>query len=226
MNLLLGPPLKLLDILFGYRPRPRGPCPPLATRLIGARVLLRAGDAEDWRAWSHLRDLSRGFLTPWEPTWAPDALSWHWYIGNLRRQDREWREGSGYAFLIFLRDPAAPEAENARALRLVGAVTLNDVQRGIAQKATLGYWIGLPYAGQGLMTEAVQLVLDFAFQTLRLHRVEASCLPHNEPSARLLASIGFEREGHARGYLRINGRWEDHLLWGKCAPTSPLTPAA
>jgi len=98
---------------------------------------------------------------------------------------------------------------------LIGGITLNDVQTGIAQKGTLGYWIGQPYAGQGYMAEAVDLVCDFAFRTLRLHRVEASCLPNNEPSKKLLARTGFEQEGYAKAYLQINGTWQDHILWGK-----------
>ncbi|HEU0118363.1 MAG TPA: GNAT family protein [Alphaproteobacteria bacterium] len=98
---------------------------------------------------------------------------------------------------------------------MLGGIALNDVQRGIAQKGTLGYWIGAPYANQGFMTEATQLVLDFAFYTLRLHRVEASCLPRNEPSKALLKRLGFEEEGYAKAYLQINGLWEDHVLWGR-----------
>ena len=91
------------------------------------------------------------------------------------------------------------------------------MQRGVAQKATLGYWIGAPYAGRGYMTEATQLVCDFGFESLRLHRIEASCLPHNEPSKKLLQRLGFEEEGYAKAYLQIDGHWQDHVLWGKRA---------
>ena len=65
------------------------------------------------------------------------------------------------------------------------------------------------------MTEAARLVCSFAFETLRLHRVEASCLPHNEPSKALLRRLGFTEEGFAKSYLQIDGRWQDHLLWGQ-----------
>jgi len=97
---------------------------------------------------------------------------------------------------------------------LIGGIALNDVRRGMAQKGTLGYWIGEPYARQGYMSEAVGLVCSFAFETLKLHRLEAGCLPRNEASRRLLARLGFMQEGFARAYLRINGKWEDHILWG------------
>ncbi len=76
----------------------------------------------------------------------------------------------------------------------------------------------MPYAAQGFMTEAAGLVCEFAFERLRLHRVEASCLPHNDPSRKLLARLGFTEVGFAKAYLRINGKWEDHVLWGKVKP--------
>ncbi|HTB37412.1 MAG TPA: GNAT family protein, partial [Reyranella sp.] len=76
-----------------------------------------------------------------------------------------------------------------------------------------GYWMGQPYAGQGLMTDALRGVLPFVFDDLRLHRLEAACLPHNEPSKGVLAKVGFHEEGLARQYLRINGQWADHLLF-------------
>jgi ribosomal-protein-alanine N-acetyltransferase len=95
---------------------------------------------------------------------------------------------------------------------------LNDVVRGIAQKGTLGYWISEPYARQGLMREAAELVLRFAYEDLKLHRVEAACLPDNEASRHLLLSLGFIEEGLALAYLRINGQWEDHVLWGRVGP--------
>jgi ribosomal-protein-alanine N-acetyltransferase len=77
----------------------------------------------------------------------------------------------------------------------------------------LGYWIGASHARQGYMTRAVNQLRDYAFGTLGLHRLEAACLPANMPSLRLLERCGFEHEGLAKAYLKINGRWEDHILW-------------
>jgi ribosomal-protein-alanine N-acetyltransferase len=186
--------------------------PSLDIRLMGPRVILRMGDPADWRNWRNLREMSRDFLTPWEPAWPDNAMTYGYFCGLLRRQWRDWRQGKAYAFQIFL------HGNDGKPGALIGGVTLNDVQRGIAQKGTLGYWIGKPYSGQGYMKEAVQLVCNFAFQTLRLHRVEASCLPHNEPSKKLLTGLGFEEEGYAKAYLQIEGKWQDHILWGKTKP--------
>ena len=83
----------------------------------------------------------------------------------------------------------------------------------MAATGSLGYWTGAPYARQGYMTEAVACVLDHAFGRLNLHRVEAACLPHNDASRGLLLKCGFKEEGLGRGYLKIDGRWRDHLLF-------------
>ena len=97
---------------------------------------------------------------------------------------------------------------------LLGGLTLGLVRRGVAQACTLGYWMGERHAGKGHMTEAVRGALRFAFSDLALHRVEAACLPNNLASRRLLERVGFQREGEARAYLRINGVWADHFLYG------------
>ena len=107
---------------------------------------------------------------------------------------------------------------------LLGGITFSNVRRGVAQSASLGYWIGAPHAHQGYMTEALSAVLDFAFDHLALHRVEAACLPDNEASQGLLLKIGFQDEGYARQYLRINGRWQDHRLFALLKGDKRLRP--
>jgi ribosomal-protein-alanine N-acetyltransferase len=172
--------------------------------LEGPRVLLRAPRSRDWRAWAGLRRESRDFLVPWEPSWPHDALTRRAFRRRLRFYNNEWRTGTGAAFFIFQRDDG----------RLVGGVTLANIRRGVAQTGSLGYWVGAQYARQGFMTEALDLVLTYAFETIGLHRVEAACLPDNAASQALLRKLGFSREGYARQYLRINGSWRDHVLYG------------
>jgi ribosomal-protein-alanine N-acetyltransferase len=177
--------------------------------------MLRAMKPSDGRAWRERRAASRDFLVPWEPEWPDDCLTQPYFLRMLRRQDREWQRGKAYAFGVFLQGRGKKNV-------LIGGVALNDARRGIAQKATLGYWIGQDHAHRGFMTEAVGLACEFAFSALKLHRLEASCLPHNEPSIRLLQRLGFEEEGYAKSYLRVNGLWQDHVLWGKIAPLGIL----
>jgi [ribosomal protein S5]-alanine N-acetyltransferase len=172
--------------------------------LPGPRTFLRPPRPGDWRGWANVRQDSKSFLTPWEPTWPQDALSRGAFLRRVRRQALEWREDEAYSFLVFR---ASDEV-------VMGGIGLSNIRRGVAQTGSLGYWIGEPFARHGFMTEAVAAIMDFAFVDLRLHRVEAACLPNNEPSRLLLLRSGFEQEGYARAYLKINGAWRDHLLFG------------
>jgi ribosomal-protein-alanine N-acetyltransferase len=184
-------------------PRILGTAPP-AFRLSAQRTLLRPPERRDWRQWTQVRGESRAFLTPWEPTWSADALTRGAFVRRLGRYAADWRQDVGYSFLLFRLDDDA----------LLGGIGLTNVRRGVAESASLGYWIGERFARQGYMTEGLQLVLAFAFQRARLHRVEAACLPHNAASRGLLSKSGFREEGYARGYLCIDGRWQDHVLFG------------
>ncbi len=176
---------------------------PSETGLAGRRILLRPPRLADWREWADLRALSRDFLTPWEPVWPRDALTKAAFRQRLRRNVRDWRNDRAHAFFLFRRQDQA----------LIGGITISGLHRGVTQSGGFGYWIGQPFARQGYMTEAVQCMLDLAFGRLNLHRVEAACLAHNESSRRLLIKSGFTQEGLARGYLCINGVWQDHLLF-------------
>ncbi|MDX2233346.1 MAG: GNAT family protein [Hyphomonadaceae bacterium] len=176
-------------------------------RLDGGGVYLRHPEARDYQDWAELREASRAFLTPWEPTWADDELSRTSFRYKLRRYTEDARDGRAYAFFIF----------RARDNVLVGGATLSRVQRGVAMSCSLGYWVGAPHARRGHTSAAVRTLARFAFDDLALHRVEAACQPDNDPSRRLLEKVGFTAEGRARSYLKIAGAWRDHLLFGMVA---------
>jgi ribosomal-protein-alanine N-acetyltransferase len=171
-------------------------------RLLGERVYLRPPERGDYEAWASLRARSRNFLIPWEPSWPADALSRASFRARIARYAEDWRTDQAYNFFVFSHEDV-----------LLGGTGLSNVRRGVAETASLGYWIGEPYARQGYMSAALPLVLDFAFGRLRLHRVEAACLPTNIPSRALLKKVGFQQEGLARQYLCIQGKWQDHLLF-------------
>ena len=168
------------------------------------RLRLRPPTTSDWSSWADVRRRSKAFLQPWEPTWPPDSLSRSSFRRRVEQAEREAREGTARSFLILLRDRD----------EVVGGVTVSHIRRGVAQCASLGYWLGEDHTRKGYMTEALRAVIPFAFSQLKLHRVEAACLPENRPSRRLLETIGFREEGLARGYLKIDGRWQDHILYG------------
>lgn len=177
--------------------------PPSRPLIRTPNLYLRAPQAGDHAAWALLRMESREFLTPWEPTWNEDDLTRASFRLRAKRAAREISTDEAYSLFIF----------ETGTETLMGGLTLGLIRRGVAQACTLGYWMGQRHAGKGHMTEAVRGAVRFAFSELALHRVEAACLPHNEPSRRLLERVGFRHEGLARAYLRINGNWADHLLY-------------
>jgi len=179
---------------------------PLAT-ITGEGVTLRTPQMTDYAEWAALREASREFLKPWEPTWPADDLTRSAFRRRIRRYAEDLRTDQGYAFLIVRNTDGV----------LVGGLTLANIRRGVAQAASVGYWMGQPFIRRGHMTAAVRAVIPFALATLRLHRLEAACIPTNAASIRLLENTGFEREGYAKEYLCINGIWQDHLLYARLA---------
>jgi ribosomal-protein-alanine N-acetyltransferase len=189
--------------MFGFiRRSVRREIPPV---LSGGGLYLRVPLAEDFAAWSVLRATSRAFLEPWEPLWPKDDLTWPAFRRRIKRYQREMRADQAYAFLIF------SQAEH----QLIGGLTVSYIRRGVTQSGALGYWMGAPFAGKGHMSEAVRVAVPFALGTLRLNRLEAACLPANAASIRLLENNQFQREGYARNYLKINGTWQDHILYAR-----------
>lgn len=177
----------------------------------GDRVVLRQPQVSDHSEWATLRERSREFLRPWEPIWPVDDLTRGAFRRRLKRYAEDQRSDQAYSFLIFRK------SDNT----LVGGITLANVRRGVAQAGSIGYWIGEPVARQGLMSAALRLFIPFSFVTLRLHRLEAACIPTNVASIRLLEKSGFQREGYARQYLCINGLWQDHLLYAQIKDDPP-----
>jgi ribosomal-protein-alanine N-acetyltransferase len=173
----------------------------------GDGVVLRMPQMQDFEEWAALREASHDFLTPWEPVWPEDDLTRSAFRRRIRRYGEDLRSDQGYAFLVFRSSDGV----------MVGGLTLANIRRGVAQAGSVGYWMGLPFIRQGHMTAAVRALIPFAFKTLHLHRLEAACIPTNNASMRLLEKTGFMREGYAREYLCINGRWQDHLLYARLA---------
>ena len=177
----------------------------------GERVILRQPQMSDYSEWATLREKSREFLGPWEPIWPADDLTRGAFRRRLKRYAEDQRSDQAYSFFIFRKIDSV----------LVGGITLSNVRRGVAQAGSIGYWMGAPYARQGLMSAALRALIPFSFATLRLHRLEAACITTNVASIRLLEKSGFQREGCARQYLCINGMWQDHLLYARIKDDPP-----
>jgi [ribosomal protein S5]-alanine N-acetyltransferase len=172
--------------------------------LHGRRVLLRTLSDGDYAAWVEVRRRCREWLVKWEPRsahashLAEDERS---FSNRCAIRERERHIGSGFGFGIFLGS------------RFVGEITLSSIQRGPLQSAHIGYWIDESVAGQGLMPESVVTVLQYAFETLRLHRIEINIIPRNAASRRVVEKLGIRFEGIAERYLEIDGAWEDHARY-------------
>jgi len=152
---------------------------------------------------------NRVHFTEWDP--APGELFFteHYWSARLRQRSREWEEGRGMSFL--LTPVADPET-------VIGIASISNIVRGVFQSAYLGYSLDAGYEGRGLMREALEAVLDFAFREQSLHRLQANYQPHNVRSAGLLKRLGFHVEGYAADYLYLNGAWRDHVLTARLNP--------
>jgi [ribosomal protein S5]-alanine N-acetyltransferase len=185
------------------------PAPPVRSlELVGQRIRLCTLVESDYEAWYEVRDRCRDWLVPWEPRskgapLAPeDAIS---FATRCGMRERERQLGSGFGFGIFFEH------------RFAGEITLSSIQRGPFQNGSIGYWIDQEVAGLGLVPEAVVVILKFAFETLRLHRIEVAIIPRNQSSRRVVEKLGMRSEGVALGFLEINGAWEDHVRYAMTA---------
>ncbi len=146
---------------------------------------------------------NREHLARYNPTLPEQVYQAEFWVERLTKHLRDAIAGTDYRFYISPRDN--PEM-------IVGSTSLSQIIRGPLQGCYLGYQIAQDYEGQGYMREAVEEVIGFAFESLKLHRIMANHLPDNLRSAGLLKRLGFEVNGYARDYLYINGRWQDHVL--------------
>jgi ribosomal-protein-alanine N-acetyltransferase len=173
------------------------------TRLNGKAIYLRFLEPQDAAAVLSLYKLNRAFLTPWEPKRSDNFYSLQAQRESIESMQAARQVDQGYGFGIFLKETG----------ELVGRVNLSGVVRGVFQNANIGYLLAEQYNGHGYMSEAVNLVLRYAFKELGLHRVQAGTMLNNYGSMRVLQKCGFRHEGVARRYLKINGNWEDHNIF-------------
>jgi ribosomal-protein-alanine N-acetyltransferase len=169
----------------------------------GQRVCIRPMKLEDAKALHELRTRNLEFFTPYEPLRQKLVMSLTDYEDRIRDDIRHWREQTGYTFGVFLKESR----------ELVGRVSLSNIVYGAWKNCTIGYFLDQARNGQGLMTEAVALAVDFALTDGGLHRVQAAVMPWNQGSIRVVEKVGFRFEGLSKHYLQINGKWEDHNIY-------------
>lgn len=175
-------------------------------RLHGQRVMMRPLVPSDHSAWSEVRLRNGEWLLVWEPKRseyiADPANDYQAFERRCAARDRERMSGTSYTLGLFI--------ENL----FVGEVNLNNVVRGAMQTGTVGYWIDRKHAGHGYVAEGVAAISCFAFDELKLHRIEVCIIPRNSNSRKVMEKLKFRQEGLAEKFLEINGVWEDHLRYG------------
>lgn len=175
-------------------------CP--TPRIETPRLILRFPAASDAAALARYVTENREHFRKAGPARDPSYFTAAYWTGAAVSIERDWREDRHCHFILFERDDRTP----------IGRARFSDFTRGAFHGCNLGYEIAKSHEGRGLMFEALQAAIAYVFGDLNLHRIQAGHLPGNERSARLLARLGFTREGFAKDYIRVDGQWEDHVL--------------
>jgi len=175
--------------------------------ILGSRTFIRSPKRRDWRAWVDLRRNSYEFLKEWEPIWEIKDCNKAAYMRQLRIQKFKAVNDQAYTFLCF---------EMQQEL-LLGGINISNIQRGVAQTANIGYWLGEEYTNKGYMKESLEAMLPFLFEQMKFNRLQAFTLPKNIPSRNLLNKLKFKEEGLIRKCMKINDVWRDHVLYSKLA---------
>jgi ribosomal-protein-alanine N-acetyltransferase len=174
--------------------------------LVTARLIVRLAAPEDAGAITRYYRDHQAFLQPWEPTRPGDFFTEaYWRRQAAYARDEFWADRSCRLFLFLPR-------QDGQTVRVIGSANFVHFVRGVSHSCTLGYSLGQAEQGHGYMSEALRAALAYVFDELDMHRIQANYIPRNERSGRLLRRLGFVHEGYARDFLRINGRWEDHIL--------------
>ncbi|MFK7906853.1 MAG: GNAT family N-acetyltransferase [Chitinophagales bacterium] len=145
---------------------------------------------------------NKDFLEPWSPKRAVSQLTLEKQAVRLHLQSMAFKNQTGVRFYLF---------KKTNLDRCIGNIGLSNIIRGAFQSCHLGYQIDEQEQNQGLTTEALKEIVGYAFEVLQLHRIEANIIPRNIASIRVVEKLGFEKEGFAKKYLKINGVWEDHF---------------
>ncbi len=179
-------------------------------RLTHGELTLRPIHTHDAAAWREVRSRNNDWLKHWDATLPPNTIQRPSTFPQLaRRLRRMARQGTAMPFAIEVSGVFA------------GQLTVNNIVRGSAQFASVGYWIDHDFAGRGLMPQAVALAIDHCFFTAGLHRMEVAVRPENTNSLRVVEKLGLREIGYAPKYLHINGDWRDHRIFAITAEECP-----
>jgi [ribosomal protein S5]-alanine N-acetyltransferase len=172
-------------------------------RLVTDRFELRLADQADVPQLLSYRRENADHFRPFEPVPATDHFTDAFWVRQVETDHDEFEAGQSVRLYMFEPGAGAP---------VLGLVSFSNIVRGALQSCFLGYALDQRQQGRGLMTGAIRVGIDYMFGEMNLHRISANYMPHNTRSAAVLKRLGFVVDGHARDYLMIDGRWQDHIL--------------
>lgn len=193
--------------------------PSMTVKLQGEHIIVTTAQETNAESLFNLELKNREFFQRYSGSRDESFYTVTGQLDRIRRMEQQRLKDLGYLFLIRL--PGTDE--------VIGEIMLTEVVRGNLQSCWIGYFLDKDYNGKGYMTEAVKLVVRYAFEVLSFHRIEAGVMPHNVGSMKVLLKAGFTKEGIARKNVRINGKWEDHqtlaiLEEDVISPQSDISP--
>jgi ribosomal-protein-alanine N-acetyltransferase len=171
------------------------------------RLVLRLLEPEEAHLMVQYVIDNRTHLQPWEPVRPEGFFKEELWVRELKSRQVQFYKGEGLRLVIF-----SKQAANGP---VIGVINFTDIIRGVFQACFLGYSIHHKFEGMGIMYEALNAAIEYMFDTFKLHRIMANYIPRNERSGNVLKKLGFQVEGYARDYLKVNGKWEDHILTAK-----------
>jgi ribosomal-protein-alanine N-acetyltransferase len=175
----------------------KGGC--MAKKYTTERLTLKIADESDIEEIVQFVRRNREHLKYWEPARQEEYYSYDSQLRQIIHEQVEIEAGRLFKLWIYLDK------------QIIGTAALNNIIRGAFQSCHLGYRIDESEQGKGYATESLRAVVDIAFRELRLHRIEANIMPRNYRSIRVVEKLGFSNESMSRKYLKVNGKWEDHL---------------
>ncbi|RAL24173.1 GNAT family N-acetyltransferase [Thermoflavimicrobium daqui] len=171
-------------------------------KMTGNNIFVKILENSDAEALARLESNNRDFIQQYTPLRDESFYTVEGQLEKIRKANEMKDQDLKYFFGIYLIETN----------ELIGTITLSEVVRDALQYCFIGYYLDQNHNGKGYMTEAVRLVVSYAFDNLKLHRIEAGVMPHNIGSMRVLEKAGFHKEGIAKKNVKINGRWEDHQV--------------
>ncbi|MDN4522892.1 GNAT family N-acetyltransferase [Fictibacillus fluitans] len=167
----------------------------------GSNIYIRPLTGEDSEPLLDLENRNKDFFERFSMSRSDEFYTLDYQQHRIKEFQQRQKNDTGYDFGIFTKEG-----------KLIGTISLFHVMRGSLQSAFIGYFLDKEQNGKGFTTEAVKLIVEFAFHEVNLHRIEAGVMPHNAGSIRVLEKAGFHIEGMALKNVKINGQWEDHQV--------------